>query len=149
MHVASIGLQIEYGVADDLSRSVIGHISTAAGFVHGDAKLRELCVCGDDVRAAAVAFYTKRDDRWMLQEQQEIRDASGATLFDELPLHGERLVVRHHAQATDFELAHHGSQRRLRSSVPPLLRVSPLAPHTPLPTQTSDRNFRSAASLRP
>ncbi len=66
---------------------------------------------GDDVRAAAVALHAKRNDRGMLQEEEQIGNPVRAAILDELPLEGECLVVRHHAETADFELAHHWSQR--------------------------------------
>jgi len=42
----------------------------------------------------------------MLQEQQEVGDASGAALFDELPLHGQRFIVGNNAKSADFKLPH-------------------------------------------
>jgi hypothetical protein len=45
----------------------------------------------------------------VLQEQQQIRNVSGAALFDELPLHRQGLVVRHQTKPTDLELTHTGT----------------------------------------
>ena len=86
MHVASIRTQIDDWVPDDLPRAVIRHIAAATGLVNSDAKRREPIAGRDDVGAPAVALHAKRNHRWVLQQQEQIGDALGSPLFDEMPL---------------------------------------------------------------
>ena len=59
-----------------------------------------------DRAKADLAANAKRNDRRMLEEQQQIWNAIGASLFDEFPLEGQRLVVTDQAKATNVEPAH-------------------------------------------
>ena len=63
-------------------------------------------VGGDDVRAAAIALHAKRNDRGVLQEEEQIGNPVRTAILDELALERECLVVGHHAETADFELAH-------------------------------------------
>jgi hypothetical protein len=65
---------------------VVGHVATAAGFGYLDAELRETGVGGHDVRTSAVAFDAQRNDWWVLQEEQQIRNVPGPPLLHQLPL---------------------------------------------------------------
>ena len=106
------------GIADDLAGAVIGDVAAAAGFVHLDAARRERLRRRQDVRAAAVAADAEREDGRMLDEQQQVADAAGAPLLDQRALQRQRLGVRHEAEATDVERAHHA-----RSTIPYRLAV--------------------------
>jgi hypothetical protein len=76
---------------------VIRHVSTTTGFVNLDPELGEPRLAGKDIRATTVAFDAERNNRGMLQEQKEIGDSTGATVFDQLTLHRQRLCVAHQA----------------------------------------------------
>jgi hypothetical protein len=95
--VATIRMQIEDGIADELTRAVIGDVPAATSLVDLNPNLGEPRLVGQDVRAPSVAFDAECNHSRMLQEQQEIRYAAGSTFFDELALHRERVPVPNHA----------------------------------------------------
>ena len=80
MDVASIGTQVDDGIADDLSGAVVGDVTTPSCLVDLDAQTCELRIARGDVRSAA-APDAKRNDRRVLQKKQQIRDTTGAALF--------------------------------------------------------------------
>ena len=55
VHIAPIRLEIDYGIADELTGAVIGDVAAAPRFVHLDAPGREHLRRRDDVRSGAVA----------------------------------------------------------------------------------------------
>src|SRR5690349_22044272 len=60
VHVLPVWLQIEDGIADDLSGTVIRDVAAAARLVNLDAACRQQVRRGEDVRAAAVAADAER-----------------------------------------------------------------------------------------
>src|SRR5258705_4324332 len=104
MHVASIGTQIDDGIADDLSGAVVGDVTTPSCLVDLDAQACELRIARGDVRPAA-APHAKRNDRRGLQEKQKIPDAAGAALFGKWLLHVERVSATKHSEEPDFPCA--------------------------------------------
>src|SRR5687767_2959177 len=103
MHVAAIGLQIEDRVADNLARSVVRDVAAASRLRDFDAELRETLGRGQHIGTAAVALHAKRDDRGMLQQDQEIWNAAGAALLDELALKCQSLAVGNETETADLE----------------------------------------------
>jgi hypothetical protein len=102
MHIAPVWTQIENRISNDLSGAVIRHITAAAGVVHLDAVQRELPVAGSDMRTA-ITPDAESNHRRMLEKDQEIGDAAGATLFDKRLLQIKRLPVRNEPESAYFE----------------------------------------------
>ena len=71
MHIASFRTKIENRISDDLSGTVIRHITAAASFMHLDAVHRKLPVAGNDMRTAATPD-TKGNHRRMLKKEQQV-----------------------------------------------------------------------------
>src|SRR6185503_3078035 len=127
MHIAPVGTQIENRVADDLPGSVIGHIAPATGFVHLDAMHRKLVLGGGDMRAAVTAD-AKGNHSGMLEEEEQIGNAAGATVFNERLLQVERIVVWNTPEAADFEDPRRrraGVSSRWRQSIPGVVSRRP------------------------
>ena len=85
---------------------MIRHVATTAGLVNLDPEIGERVVGRNHVGARDFTSHAKGDDWRMFEEQQEIGNRVGATLFDELSLQGERFVVPDQPKTTDLELAH-------------------------------------------
>ncbi len=66
-----IAAQIDDGIADQLTGTVVGYVAAAIDLVQLDSALREQFVAGQNVGAMGVA--AKREDRRMLQEKQACR----------------------------------------------------------------------------
>jgi hypothetical protein len=93
VHVAAVGTQVENRVPDNLPWSVICDVAAAAGFRHRDAERCKAIRVGDDVRTAAVAAYPNGDDRWVLEQDEQIRHTIGSAFLDQRTLQCERLSV--------------------------------------------------------
>jgi hypothetical protein len=70
--------------------------------VNLDAARGQRRAAGQDVGASAIALDAQRQDVWMFDEQQDVFDASGPPLFDEVPLERQRVCVGNEPQTTDF-----------------------------------------------
>jgi hypothetical protein len=101
MHVTAIGTQIQDGVADDLARPVVGDVAAAPCFVNLDTARGEEVAAGEDVGASAIAFDAERQDVRMLDEEQDVFDAPGPPLLDEVPLERQGVCIGNEPQATD------------------------------------------------
>ena len=102
MHIAPVWTQIENWISDDLSRTVIRHITATTGFIYLDATRRKVLLAGSHVRTAITS--DAESDYWrMLEKDQQIRDTAGPTLFDEHLLKIERLSVGNQPEAANFE----------------------------------------------
>ena len=106
VHVASIGPEIQDGIADDLPGAVIGDVAAAARLVHLDLPRGEQIGRGDQVRSRRIGLDAKRDDVRVLEQKKEVRDAPGPALFDERALHIARNGIRNDAKPPDFQLTH-------------------------------------------
>jgi len=102
MHIASVWTKIENRISDDLSGTVVRHITATAGFMHLDAMHRKLPIAGNDMRTA-VAPDTKCDHRRMLKKEQQVGNTASASLFDKRFLQIERLAVRNGPEAAHVE----------------------------------------------
>ena len=112
MYVTSIGPEIEDRITNDLAGAVIGDISAATSLVDCNPEGGKPLVRRDDIATRDLAANTERDDRRVLEEEKKIGNAVCPALFDELALQRKCLVVRHHAETTDFELTHPFSDGR-------------------------------------
>ena len=82
----------------------------AAGFEHLDAPRSQRLAGRQDVGPAPVSPDTERQDRRMLDEQEQIVDGPGAPFFDQRALQRQRVGIRHTAQPPDVELSGHASE---------------------------------------
>ena len=105
MHVAAVRPQVEDRIANQLTRTVIGHITAAARFDDVDTEPAQGLGCGEDVLAGIRALHPDGDDGWMLQQQQQIVRAAGLTILDEGTLQVERLAVAHDSEPADEQRA--------------------------------------------
>ena len=92
MHVTAVGSQIDDGVPDDLPWTVIRHITAPAGFVGLNSESAKSRLGSDDV-GTAFSSDPERDDWRMLEQQQKIRNALGASLLYERRLKLQRLLI--------------------------------------------------------
>jgi hypothetical protein len=106
VHITSIWPQVEDRVADDLTRTVVRHVTSAAGLVDGDPEFAKPLARSDDVGARNLASNPERDDGRVFEEEQQIRNSVRTPLLDPFPLKCQRLVVTDAAQPPDFQLAH-------------------------------------------
>jgi hypothetical protein len=91
--IASIGLQIENGIPDDLPGPMVRDITATPCVKHVDAPGRQCLWRGQDVRMRACALHTNGNDGRMLEKQEYIVDTPCASFFDELVLQREGLAV--------------------------------------------------------
>jgi hypothetical protein len=87
---------------------VIGDIAAAARLVDFDAPGSQRFRRDENMRSAAVAADTERQDGGVLDEQQHIVDSIDPPLFNEGPLQSQGFGVRDDAEPADFEEAHRG-----------------------------------------
>jgi hypothetical protein len=106
VHVTAVGAQIHDRVAHKLAGPVIRDVAAAPRFVGLHSAPTEQLLGRNEVGTRSVQLHTERDDVRMLEQQQEIGNATGATLFHESPLHLRRSRIWHHAEMTDFQRAH-------------------------------------------
>ena len=74
--------------------------------MHRDPEIGKVLVGGNDIRACDPAAHAERDDRRMFQEQQEVGDSVGSTLFDEILLERQGFVVSDQPEAPHLEGSH-------------------------------------------
>jgi hypothetical protein len=93
MHIASIGLEIDDRISDQLAGTMVRDVAAAAGLVNLDAARGKEIGRRQDVRPAAVAADAEREDVRMLEENQQIADAPRLPLLDERSLERKRVEV--------------------------------------------------------
>jgi hypothetical protein len=71
--------------------------------VDRDPELGKALAGGNDIGTRNFASNSKRDDRRVLEKEQQIRDAIRPALLDQLALERKGLLVCHQAQPSDFE----------------------------------------------
>ena len=86
VHIAAIRFQIEDGVADDLSRPVVGNVASTARFEHFDAARGKRFWRRQDVGPSSVATDAQSQDGRVFDKEQLIRNGVDQSLFDELTL---------------------------------------------------------------
>jgi hypothetical protein len=102
VYIASIRLQIEDWVADELPRTVIGDVATPSRLVHFDLPRREQFGRRDQVRSRRIGIDAKRDDVGMFEQEKEIRHVPRSTRFDERALHLAGDAVGNNAKPPDL-----------------------------------------------
>src|SRR5262249_20420979 len=103
MHVATVGIQVEDWVPDELARAVIGHVPSATGVVHLDARHRQRLRGGDDVIARPACLDAEGDDGRMFEEQERVRYPPGPSSLDEILLQIEGFAVTNDAKTADID----------------------------------------------
>jgi len=105
VQVALLLLQVDDGVADELSGPVKGDITAALDLEQLDALLPE--IFGRREHMSALGRSPERDDRRMLDEQQHVLvDAPGNPRARDFALEHERVGIRLPAKIDDEELTH-------------------------------------------
>lgn len=94
-------MEIDDGVADELTGAVISNVASAVDFVDLDATVGEKIIRRQDVVATRVTAEGK--DRRMLEEQEGVSDAACMAGLDELLLKGERGGVVDSAKMDEVE----------------------------------------------
>ena len=113
VHVATIGIEIDDRIADELPWPVVGHIAAAAGLEHLDAERGQPFRCRHDI-AATVLLHADGDDVRVLQKKEGVWNAPGLAVVNQGALQLERVRVRDEAKPTDVERRHSPSN----SSIP-------------------------------
>jgi hypothetical protein len=103
VHVASIRLEIDDRISNELSRSVVGDAPAASRFVNLDAAGCQRAGVRQDVRAAAIAFDAERQDVRVFDEKEHVARSPGAAILDERALKLERLAVPYAPETADLE----------------------------------------------
>ena len=98
VHVAPVRAEIEDGIADELTGTVVGDVSATTGLEDLHARFLQVGRTGEHVGPIVAGLHTEGDDRGMLKEQELIRNASRSPLLDEAFLEIQRLGIRHDAK---------------------------------------------------
>ena len=101
MDVLPVGLEVEDGIGDQLSRAVVGDVAAAPGLDDLDPARGQRFRRRDDVRSRLGQLHAERDDVGMFEQQQRVGDAPGAPVFDEGLLEVEGVGVGDQAEAAD------------------------------------------------
>jgi hypothetical protein len=67
-----LATEVEDGISDELTRAVVGDVSTAIDFVQFHSAFCEKVIAGKDVGAMGIA--AERQHRRMLQQEQRVAD---------------------------------------------------------------------------
>jgi hypothetical protein len=106
VHIAAIGLEVEDGIADELSWTVIGHATAAPGLVDRNAQSGQPLVGDQHVIPATTTPDPQRHDWGVFEQQQLIGNAAGLSLEHESALQRQRIGVSDSPEATDFKRPH-------------------------------------------
>jgi len=107
MDVAAIRIEIENRVSDDLPRTVVSDVASAARFMELDSAGIQLSGRRQDMTATTVAAHAERQHVRMLHEQQNISHMTPLALFYERSLEGERLSIGLAAESSDLNTPAH------------------------------------------
>jgi len=91
-NIATVRGEVENRIADQLPRTVIGHVSPPPRFVQFHAKLGSTFGRDEDVRPRRRT--PQRDDVRMFEEKERVRDLLPLALLDEPTLEFVRLAIR-------------------------------------------------------
>jgi hypothetical protein len=97
-------LEIEDGIADDLTGSVIRDVAATICFFKRDARVAQHVGWGKEIFHVPVA--AERDDVRVLDEQKLIGDFAPLALFNELALHCERLGIADASTIAHLHIRH-------------------------------------------
>ena len=103
MHVEAVGPQIQDRIADELTRTVEGHVSASARFKKLDTVSFERLRSREHVRAIVTGPDSERDDRRVLEQEELIGNPVGLPFLDELLLEFQRLGVSDDPKPTNFD----------------------------------------------
>ncbi len=101
MDVSAIRLQMKDGVPDELSRTVVGHVTAATRVVHRDPLAAQLILRRHDVRRLAPRLRAERDDGRMFEQHEGVADGVRTAFFDQPGLQRETVWVGQEAGAED------------------------------------------------
>ena len=104
VNVAAIGLEVDNGVADELTGAVIGDVAATSCFVDVDASSCQLIGRREDVAAPAVPPHAERQDVRMFEEEQQIVHLASLPFIDERALQRECVVVRDEPERPNLKL---------------------------------------------
>src|SRR5262249_42590913 len=110
VHVLAIGFQIDDGITDDLSGTVVRDVAAAAGFEDVDAVRGETGGGLGGVGGAAGAAHAGRQDGGGFAGPPRSGKAGGLTRLDELALQRERFRIRRQPEPPDLDYTAFGSQ---------------------------------------
>jgi hypothetical protein len=101
MNVAAIWFEVDDGIPNRLTGSMVGDVAATPGLKYCDPTGIERLRGREDVRSPAIASHAERQNMRVLDEQQRVADPSGPTVFDQCALQRERVCVRHQAESAD------------------------------------------------
>ena len=101
MPVHGEAAQVEDGIADKLSGSVVGDVSAAIDLVNLDTAVGEEFIAGENVGARGVASHG--EDRRVFEQNERVADAVLVARFDELLLDVESGGVVDTAEMDEVE----------------------------------------------
>jgi hypothetical protein len=102
VNVETVRPQIQDGIADELPGTVKRDIAAPASLKEFDAVLLERLRCRQHMRSVIARSDSECDHRWVLKQEQLIRDSAALAVFDERFLKIERLGVPDHAESPDL-----------------------------------------------
>jgi hypothetical protein len=115
VQILPVSLEVEDGIAHELSRPVEGCVAAALNLVELHAPSRQK-LRGGAVVATALRLSPQRDDRWMLDEEEDVVRLVSADPFSrKLPLNIERGGVGEEAEIADGEGLGSGESRRQKA----------------------------------
>lgn len=103
VNIATVRIQVEDRVANDLAGTVICNIATSTRLEDLDVPRGERGGRREDVGAPPITANAQGQDVGMLDQQQQIAHPIGLALIDQRPLKRESLRVRHQAKPPDFD----------------------------------------------
>jgi hypothetical protein len=102
MNVAAIRIEIDDWIADNLTGAVIRDVASTSGLDDVDPSCSEHVGRRQDVRSTELALDAERNDRRMLEQQEQVAHAARATLRDKGLLQREAFSIRNPAPPTNF-----------------------------------------------
>ncbi len=104
MHVHAVGLQVDDGIADDLSWTMVRDVAAATRLVDLDAACGQNVGKGKDMAPSAIAANAERQNVRVFDEEQLIADDAVPPPLDQFALQGKRIGVRDTSEPPDFNL---------------------------------------------
>jgi len=96
VNVALVLLKVEDRIADELAWSVPGHVAPSIDLDDRD-------IASGQHMGLGVAAAAERDDRWVFEQEQRIRDTVGLAQRDEFVLEGQGFSVGNAAEVAHDE----------------------------------------------
>ena len=101
--IAAVRTQIEDGITNQLTGTVVGDVAAAAGFEQRHAGVFEGGFGREHVRAIVPDLGPERDDRRVFEEEELIGNLAGLARLDQPLLQRQAVGVGDDAEAADFE----------------------------------------------